>query len=251
MVKALSARFLPSPLRAGWAFFCLTLLLSPPALAAECVILLHGLARTEASMNTLAEALEAADYWVVNYHYPSTSQTIEELAQQAIEAGTAQCDPGSDKVHFVTHSMGGILVRQYLHDNTIDKLGRVVMLGPPNQGSEVVDKLAAVPGFELINGPAGLQLGTGQWSVPNNLGPANFEVGVIAGSRSINLILSTLLPDRDDGKVTVENTRLEGMRDHITLPVTHPFMMRNPTVIEQVIYFLRHGTFRKTGPLPR
>jgi hypothetical protein len=96
-----------------------------------------------------------------------------------------------------------------------------------------------------------LQLGTGQWSVPNNLGPANFEVGVIAGSRSINLILSTLLPDSDDGKVTVENTRLEGMRDHITLPVTHPFMMRNPTVIEQVIYFLRHGTFRKTGPLPR
>lgn len=213
--------------------------------------MLHGLARTEASMNALAEALEAADYLVVNYHYPSTSQTIEELAQRAIEAGTAKCDPGSDTVHFVTHSMGGILVRQYLRDNTIDKLGRVVMLGPPNQGSEVVDKLAEVPGFKLINGPAGLQLGTGQWSVPNSLGPANFEVGVIAGSRSVNLILSALLPDSDDGKVTVENTRLEGMRDHITLPVTHPFMMRNPTVIEQVIYFLRHGTFRNTGPLPR
>ena len=98
--------------------------------------------------------------------------------------------------------MGGILVRQYLLLNTIENLGHVVMLGPPNKGSQVVDKLYKVPGFKLINGPAGMQLGTGELSVPNILGPANFKVGIIAGTRSINLILSSMLPNPDDGKVS-------------------------------------------------
>jgi len=119
------------------------------------------------------------------------------------------------------------------------------MLGPPNQGSEVVDTLHNMPGYELINGPAGHQLGTDIESIPNKLGPADFELGIIAGTRSINLILSTMLPSTDDGKVTVENTKLEGMKEHIALPVTHPFMMKNQDVIEQVIHFLKSGSFKK------
>ena len=91
---------------------------------------------------------------------------------------------------FVTHSMGGILVRQYLRQHSVPHLHRVVMLGPPNKGSEVVDVLGNTPGFHFINGDAGLQLGTGQGSVPNTLGPVDFDLGIIAGTRSINWILS-------------------------------------------------------------
>ena len=221
----------------------LTLLVSSQVMADECVILLHGLARSDSSMKTMAAELNNAGYAAVNYDYPSTQFTIEELAVQTINGALSSC-PDHATIHFVTHSMGGILVRQYLSNQTIDNLGRVVMLGPPNKGSEVVDTLHNVPGYELINGPAGHQLGTDDFSVPKKLGPADFELGIIAGTRSINLILSTMLPSTDDGKVTVENTKLDGMNDHIALPVTHPFMMKNQDVIEQVIHFLKFGAFK-------
>lgn len=222
----------------------LTFLVTSQVMADECVILLHGLARSDSSMKTMAAELNDAGYMTVNYDYPSTKFTIEELADEAINDALLFC-PSHPTIHFVTHSMGGILVRQYLSQHSIDNLGRVVMLGPPNKGSEVVDNLHNVPGYELINGPAGHQLGTDELSVPNKLGPADFELGIIAGTRSINLILSTMLPETDDGKVTVENTKLKGMKDHIALPVTHPFMMKNQEVIEQVIHFLKSGSFKK------
>jgi pimeloyl-ACP methyl ester carboxylesterase len=225
-------------------FALLTLLVSTQLMANECVILLHGLARSDSSMKTMAAELNNTGYTAINYDYPSTQHSVEKLADDAISDALPQC-PEQSTVHFVTHSMGGILVRQYLSQHSIENLGRVVMLGPPNQGSEVVDTLHNMPGYELINGPAGHQLGTDIDSIPNKLGPANFELGIIAGTRSINLILSTMLPSTDDGKVTVENTKLEGMKDHIALPVTHPFMMKNQDVIEQVIHFLKSGTFKK------
>ena len=127
----------------------------------------------------------------------------------------------------------------------IEKLGRVVMLGPPNKGSQAADKLKNFFGYRLLNGPAGAQLGTDQKSPPMALGSANFEVGIIAGTRSINWLLSSMLPGPNDGKVTVENTKLEGMADHLTLPVTHPLMMRNKRVIESIIVFLQQGSFIK------
>ena len=208
----------------------------------ECVILLHGLARTEDSMEKLASSLKEIGYETINQGYPSTEYKIEKLAKDAISKALSNC-PNHSKVHFVTHSMGGILVRQYLKSHQIANLGRVVMMGPPNKGSQVVDNLGENPVFDFINGPAGTQLGTGRLSVPNQLGPADFEVGIIAGTQSINLILSLMLPNPDDGKVSVENTKLEGMSDHISLPVTHPFMMNDREVISQVIHFLKHGSF--------
>lgn len=225
-------------------FLISLLLLSTKLYANECVILLHGLARSDSSFTKLASILNDHGYTTINYDYPSTEYKVDKLAQDAITYALTQC-PDQSEIHFVTHSMGGILVRQYLTVNTIENLGRVVMLGPPNKGSEVVDNLKDVPGFKLINGPAGMQLGTGEMSVPNKLGAANFELGVVAGTRSINLILSTMLPGQDDGKVTVENTKLEGMNDHITMPVTHPFMMKNNQVIAQVLHFLKNGYFLK------
>jgi pimeloyl-ACP methyl ester carboxylesterase len=206
------------------------------------VILLHGLARSDRSMNKLQQALLNKGYQVHNVGYASTRSNVEQLAEEAIGPALKLC-PKAQKVHFVTHSLGGILVRQYLLRHQIDNLGRVVMLGPPNKGSEVVDKLRDFPGFRFINGEAGLEMGTGESSVPNKLGAANFDLGIIAGTRSVNLILSRMIPGTDDGKVSVENTRLEGMRDHLQMKVTHPFMMRNAKVIEQVIHYLESGRF--------
>lgn len=211
---------------------------------ADNVILLHGLARSDKSMQKMERLLSERGYCVQNISYESTRYDIETLARQAIEPAVVAC-PADQSVHFVTHSMGGILVRQYLSERQIVNLGRVVMLGPPNQGSEVVDKLADFPGFRFINGDAGLQLGTGETSVPNRLGAANFDLGIIAGTNSVNLILSSLIPGIDDGKVSVENTKLAGMRDHLEMKVTHPFMMRNTEVIEQVIYYLENGKFKR------
>ncbi len=207
----------------------------------ECVILLHGLARSAHSMDKIAQRLTEAGYRVLNIDYPSRAYSIEELAEQTITDALAHCD--GLPVSFVTHSMGGILVRQFLRNHSIENLNKVVMLGPPNKGTEIVDKLGHLPGFSFVNGEAGMQLGTGALSLPNQLGKANFDVGIIAGTQSINLILSSLIPDTDDGKVSVESTKVEGMNDHIEMPTTHVFMMRNDAVIKQVICYLKQGKF--------
>lgn len=212
--------------------------------AADNVILLHGLARSERSMQKLEKALLKHGYFVQNVSYESTRNNVGKLAERAISPALAACKE-SGKVNFVTHSLGGILVRQYLQNHPIENLGRVVMLGPPNKGSEVVDKMRDFPGFYFFHGDAGLELGTGATSLPNKLGRANFDLGIIAGTRSVNLFLSSLIPGVDDGKVSVENTKLEGMRDHLEMEVTHPFMMRNDKVIDQVVHYLETGKFKR------
>jgi len=211
----------------------------------ECVIVLHGLARTANAMKKLASALEP-DYKVINNTYPSRKHTIEKLAELAIAPALEQCKSAA-KVHMVTHSLGGILVRQYLSVNTVKNLGNVVMLGPPNQGSEIVDHFLASPFmsriFNLANGPAGKQLNTQGSGKPKTLGAVNFSLGVIAGNKSYNPILSSFLPSDSDGKVTVQSSKVDGMVDHLTLPVDHTFMMRNNEVITQVKQFLANARF--------
>ena len=124
--------------------------------------------------------------------------------------------------------LGSVIVRQFLKDNEFKALGRVVMLAPPSQGSEVVDRLGGIFLYKWINGPAGLQLGTSPDSLPNRLGPVNFECGVLAGRKTINLYLSTLFTGENDGKVSVERAKFEGMKDFRVLDVAHPFIMQNP-----------------------
>jgi pimeloyl-ACP methyl ester carboxylesterase len=215
----------------------------------DCVILLHGLARTASSMRDMESALKAQGYDVANVDYPSRKFEIALLADLAIEQGISDCGARENrKIHFVTHSLGGILVRYYLTHHDMPNLGRVVMLAPPNQGSEVVDEFGGVPGFRLLNGPAGMELGTDSHSVPLSLGPVTYPVGVIAGTRSINLILSTALPNPDDGKVSLERTKVDGMADFVSFPVSHPFIMQDKNVIRQVIHFLESGTFIHEAP---
>jgi len=220
------------------------LVLLSSAVNSSCVILLHGLARTEGSMKKLEERLFQEGYQVVNLGYPSRDHAIEKLAKIAVEPALKECNESSE-VNFVTHSLGGILVRQYLSTQKIENLKYVIMLGPPNKGSEVVDKLIGIPGFHFINGDAGIQLGTGELSIPNRLGPLKYNVGIIAGNKSINWILSSLIPGSDDGKVSIERTKVEGMNDHIELSTSHPFMMKNEKVISQVIYYLANGNFER------
>ena len=207
------------------------------------VVVLHGLVRSSASMNKISRALNAAGYTVCNIQYPSRRYSIEKLAVNWVYPEIEKCLPNLEqKLDFVTHSMGGIIVRQ-LAQSTDIKINRVVMLSPPNQGSELVDKLKEIPFFKLINGEAGLSLGTEENSVPNRLGRVNFETGVIIGDRSYNLLYSYLITGADDGKVSVERARVEGMKDFLVVPYSHSFIMNGETAIEQTINFLKSGNF--------
>lgn len=219
-----------------------------PAHAGECVVLLHGLARSSLSMEPMKWFLEDSGFPVANVDYPSRDFKVEELATIAIEDGLQQCRAMNsiEKVHFVTHSLGGILVRYYFAENKLDSLGRVVMLAPPNQGSAAVDELQEWPGFEWLNGPAGYQLGKGENSIPLQLGAPTFEFAVIAGDESIDPVTSAVLENPDDGRVSVSDTYLEGMQDFRLVGASHAFIMQKGDVFELVKSFLLTGAFPST-----
>jgi alpha-beta hydrolase superfamily lysophospholipase len=212
------------------------------------VVLLHGMGRTARSMRKMETQLAQAGFQVVNLAYPSTREPIETLATNYLhQALTNQCPRPDRKIHFVTHSLGGIVTAYYLQNHPLPNQGRVVMLCPPGQGSELADRWRNLFLYKCLTGPAGQQLGTNAASVPNNLEPVNFELGVIAGDRSLNPLTSRLVPGADDGKVSVARTPLAGMKDFLVVPKNHTFIMQDGAVISQVLYFINNGIFQR-GP---
>jgi pimeloyl-ACP methyl ester carboxylesterase len=213
------------------------------AIAGETVILLHGLGRTPASMALLGRRLSDAGFQVVNLEYPSTRASLDALVERLDSSVVACCGGAGARTHFVTHSMGGILVRAYLGGLDVPFEGRVVMLSPPNQGSEIIDAFGDSPLLQAALGPAGSRLGTDSASIPRALGPAGFSLGVIAGSRGGTFLGSRLIPGPDDGTVGVSQTWVEGTDDFLVVPATHTFIMNRRDVAEAIIHFLRRGRF--------
>ncbi len=210
----------------------------------DCVVLLHGLNRSWRAMRPMAESLQLAGFTTANVDYPSQLGPVEEIAPLAVGMGLMECRAmGAERIHFVTHSLGGILLRYENEREPITDLGRVVMLGPPNQGSEVVDIARDWPGMTLFGGSAGLQLGTDENSIPSQLGPVDFELGVIAGTGSLNPWMSAMLPEADDGKVTVAATRVDGMDDFLVVGRSHRYITRSDIVFRNTESFLRTGHF--------
>ncbi len=207
------------------------------------VVVLHGLGRSSTSMWLLASRLTQAGFEVHNLDYPSTEATINQLVEMLDGEVERCCLSSKNPLHFVTHSLGGILVRAYIAQKRPHNLGRVVMLSPPNQGSQLVDELRDNPLFQWATGPAGQELGTDPSNLPNRLGPADFEVGIITGSQSLNPLTSWLVTGEDDGKVSVESAQLKGMADFLVVPNTHTFIMNSSQVAQEVVHFLEHGSF--------
>lgn len=215
------------------------------------VVLLHGIGRSKASMASCARAAAAADYVPVNLDYPSRRYDFDTLAGWLADALATHCpDPGK-AIHFITHSMGGVLLRLYLTRHRPPNLGRVVMLAPPNHGSEIVDLLKGHgvlnDVFKAIFGPAGQQLGTpaDADSIIRALGPVDYPVGVIIGKAGLNPVRVWLFDTPSDGTVTVESSKVEGMVDHLVLDASHSFIMYSSDVISQAMHFLAHGHFER------
>jgi hypothetical protein len=210
----------------------------------QCIILLHGLARSSVSMKAVEWRLEEEGYFVVNNSYPWLGKNIEEIAPPAVEEGLTACrEAGKSQVGFVTHSMGGIVLRQYLQSKSIAGMWRVVMLAPPNQGSMMADQLMANEMIEPLLPKPARQLGTGDNSIPKMLGPVDFELGIIAGSNTRTIGSVGLDEVENDGTVAVEETYVEGMQDIIVMPVDHSFLMWRSEVLDQVVQFLHRGNF--------
>ena len=213
--------------------------------AQECVILLHALARTTHSMTPMATYLRQSNYIVINQEYPTTKKSIKTLADEDLSAMVNQCERYKpSKINFVTHSIGGLVLRMYLQNHHLANVGRIVMLAPPNHGSPLADLLRNNWLFKTIVGPAGEQLTTHYTDTSLQLNhPIKYPIGIIAGNFSFNPFGKIIFHEDNDGKVAVSSTRIPGMSDFIVLPVSHMFMPQNPSVLREVSYFLKNGKF--------
>lgn len=223
----------------------LLLAMTHTAWAEDCVVLLHGLGSVPLAMKPLAFSLDVQpEYRVVNQGYNSYSNDLQALALETLPAAIRACNMRDEEaIHFVTHSMGGIMLRAFLAKKELQQLGRVVMIAPPNKGSEIVDWVERYALLKPFLGPAGGNLGTGEQHISAQLPAPEFVFGVIAGVRQSTSVWSSQLPGNDDGRVSTANTQIEQMADYIEIPGSHSGLLYKKQTIEQVTSFLRYGEF--------
>lgn len=190
-----------------------------------------------------AHAARRRGYSVLNWGYPSARSGIAAQAASLRRRLDAIPRLGERRIHFLTHSLGGIIVRAFIAGGAPPTLGRVVMLGPPNAGNEIAQHLRHTPAFRRVMGPAGLELGTGAESVPRRLPDAGFDLGIIAGRRVRPALFGRWIGSPNDGLVSVSATRLVGMRDHIVVRGGHALLPCNPRALHQAFTFLATGRF--------
>jgi len=225
---------------------------APAGATQDGVVLLHGISRTALSFRKMQLSLERAGFATLNLDYASRRKALEGLAEDIDPAIQRFADRIDGSVHFVCHSMGGLLARVYIARHRPKHLGRVVMLGTPNSGSEIAERLKNFGVYRAFFGPAGQQLGTRRDAAIEALfPPVDYPVGIIAGNRSIYPIASRFLPRPHDGRVSIANTKLEGMADHVVVAASHPWLVRNSVAIAQTIAFLREGKFNPSDVVTR
>ena len=210
------------------------------------VVLLHGLMRTHRSMNRIERALKKAGYRVSNFGYPSTSLPINEIAGLLHEQ-VRELERSGEPINFVTHSMGGIVLRYYLVHYRVKHLGRIVMIAPPNSGSIMAAYVKRWPAFRWFFGQAGQEIARGPESVTIDLPVPKCELGIIAGSTGNGKGLNPIIPGNDDGTVGVDEARVKGMTDFILLRGQHSMLLLKKEVIRNVIHFLDTGRFISPG----
>lgn len=208
------------------------------------VVLLHGLGRTSNAMFWLQKRIREAGYKVHSIGYASLQQAPDVILEQVGEQITACCNDNNRRVHFVGHSLGGLVVRAYLDQKPLQNLGRVVLLGTPSQGNELVDIYGDSWLFRIL-GPTARMLGTDQDSFPNRIGPPYYPLGIIAGTSSLNPLTKDHLPGPDDGLVSVKSTKIDGMTDFLTVDTSHSMMRYDQTVARETIHFLKSGRFSR------
>jgi triacylglycerol lipase len=227
-------------------FITLLFLIISSIYSSECVVLLHGLGRTNKSLNSLENYLKRKNYSVYNINYPSTKLSIEDICSKSISKPITDISKKYDTLNFVTHSMGGIVLRYYLQNSNI-KCGKIVMIAPPNQGSELSNQLKKNVNwlYYKIDGPSGQQLGTDSMSIIRRLDKLKYRIGIIAGDKSLEPWFKFYVNGRNDGKVKIEECKLAEMSDFIVLNHTHTFMMNSKDTKFQVYHFLKYGVFKK------
>jgi pimeloyl-ACP methyl ester carboxylesterase len=208
------------------------------------VVLLHGIASRSLMLRRMEKALQRAGFATLNLDYASRRKPLEQLAED-IHPAIAAFDAAHDgRLHFVTHSMGGLLARVYIAEHRPEQLGRVVMLGTPNGGSEIADRLKDLALYRAFFGPAGLQLMTTKDATLAALPALDYEVGIIAGNRFLDPVSGLLLlPRPNDGRVSVASCKLVDMADHTMVKASHTGLLLHPASIRQTIAFLRDGRF--------
>lgn len=217
----------------------------------DCVVLLHGIGMRSYVMKRIEAALRTDGYRTVNISYPSRRMPFEELAGEYLPAHLKKHDVArAPKLHFVTHSMGSLIVRKLIQDARPANLGRVVMVGPPNHGSTAADVAKDNALLKKFLGGNLVRLGTGEDAIVKTLGAADFEVGIIAGEVPVNPVFGKALGGKNDGAVTIESAKLEGMKDFLVVPYSHTLMLWREEVVDQVRAFLREGKFMRKEELP-